>query len=106
MAEHKTTSVTKRIHPLAPLASFPLSTHTDTQIDNMAVKKAPSVVASDVYPLIHALLVSSGMKAAAAALQKETKLVRPLACLFVCLYLCVRMRSLLTQMSCAFVCRM
>lgn len=39
------------------------------------MKKASSVVASDVYPLIHALLASSGMKASAAALHKEAKLV-------------------------------
>lgn len=45
--------------------------------------KKVNVAASDLYPLVHALLASSGMKAAAAALQKEAKLVR--ACpLFMC----------------------
>lgn len=45
----------------------------------MAVKKV-NVAASDLYPLVHALLASSGMKAAAAALQKEAKLVRLRLC--------------------------
>lgn len=42
----------------------------------MAGKKASAAVASDLFPLIHALLASAGMKAAAAALHKEAKLVR------------------------------
>lgn len=33
-------------------------------------------VASDLYPLVHAFLSISGMKKAAAALEKEAKLVR------------------------------
>lgn len=37
--------------------------------------KMASAVASDLFPFIHALLVSAGMKASAAALQKEAKLV-------------------------------
>lgn len=45
----------------------------------MAVKKV-NVAASDLYPLVHALLASSGMKAAAAALQKEAKLVHACVC--------------------------
>ena len=39
-----------------------------------SVKKVE--VASDLYPLVHSFLVSSGMKKAAKVLEKEAKLVR------------------------------
>lgn len=42
----------------------------------MAKKAGASVSASDVFPLVHALLQGAGMKEAAAALEKEAKLVR------------------------------